>query len=128
MNVSFDLQQYLTDIEYLVNIDSQSRDPEGVARVAAFFEKAFADTGWKVEKKDLDPSIGPSLKITNGEAPYDALLLGHLDTVFPKGTVKERPYSRDEKRAYGPGVSDMKYCLLFGLYSARALAAAGDPG
>ncbi len=74
-----------------MNIDSQSKDTEGVAEVASFFEKAFAGIGWKVEKKDFGPAVGPSLKITNGEAPYDSLLLGHLDTVFPKGTVAERP-------------------------------------
>jgi len=128
MKISFNLDQFLKDLEYLVNIDSQSRDTEGVAAVAAYFEKAFAGIGWKVEKKDLGPAVGPSLKITNGEAPYDALLLGHLDTVFPKGTVAERPFSLDEHRAYGPGVNDMKGGLLFGLYAARAISQAGAPG
>ena len=99
--------QFLKDLEYLVNTDSQSSDPEGVAAVSAFFEKGFAEIGWKVEKKELDPTAGPCLKITNGEAPYDALLLGHMDTVFPRGTAAERPFRRDE-RAYGPGVNDMK--------------------
>ena len=128
MKISFNLDQFLKDLEYLVNIDSQSRDTEGVAAVAAYFEKAFAGIGWKVEKKDFGPAVGPSLKITNGEAPYDSLLLGHLDTVFPKGTVAERPFARDEKRAYGPGVNDMKGGLLFGLYAARALTEEGAPG
>ena len=121
MNVSLNTEQYLKDLEYLVNIDSQSKDTEGVAKIGAFFEKAFAEIGWSVEKKELDPSVAPSLKFTNGKPPYDAFLLGHLDTVFPKGTVSERPFSRDEKRAYGPGVNDMKSGLLFGLYAARAL-------
>lgn len=39
-------------------------------------------------------------------------LVGHLDTLFPPGTVAERPMSRDEKRLYDPGVSDMKSGLL----------------
>lgn len=54
MNVSLNLEQYLKDLEYLVNIDSQSKDPEGVAKIGAFFEKAFAEIGWSVEKKELD--------------------------------------------------------------------------
>ncbi|HRV99824.1 MAG TPA: M20/M25/M40 family metallo-hydrolase, partial [Aminobacteriaceae bacterium] len=128
MGITLNVEQYLKDLEYLVNIDSQSKDPEGVAKVAAFFEKAFGDIGWTVERVVFDPTAGPSLKITNGEPPYDALLLGHLDTVFPKGTVAERPFSRDEKRAYGPGVNDMKSGLLFGLYAARALTAKGSKG
>jgi len=128
MNVSLNTEQYLKDLEYLVNIDSQSKDTEGVAKIGAFFEKAFAEIGWSVEKKELDPSVAPSLKFTNGKPPYDAFLLGHLDTVFPKGTVSERPFSRDEKRAYGPGVNDMKSGLLFGLYAARALTEAKAKG
>lgn len=128
MNKTLDLDNFLKDLEFLVNIDSQSSDPEGVARVGAFFEKAFGDLGWKIDKKELDPTAGPCLMFTNGEAPYDALLLGHMDTVFPKGTVAERPFSRDEKRAYGPGVNDMKSGLLYGLYAARALTEAKAPG
>lgn len=121
-------EQFLKDLENLVNTDSQSSDPEGVAAVSAFFERGFAEIGWKVEKKELDPTAGPCLKITNGEAPYDALLLGHMDTVFPRGTAAERPFRRDEKRAYGPGVNDMKGGLLFALYAARAITESKAPG
>ena len=39
MGITLNVEQYLKDLEYLVNIDSQSKDPEGVAKVAAFFEK-----------------------------------------------------------------------------------------
>ena len=128
MKASFDLEGYLKDLEYLVNIDSQSKDPEGVEMVADFFVRAFENLGWRVEKKSLDPSVGPSLKSTNGEPPYDAFLLGHLDTVFPRGTTAERPFSRKGDRAYGPGVNDMKSGLLMGLYAARALEAKGAKG
>ena len=103
MKRTLDLDQFLRDLEYLVNIDSQSSDPEGVAAVSAFFEKAFAEIGWKVEKKELDPTAGPCLKITNGEAPYDALLLGHMDTVFPMGTVKG-----PQPREFQSGSGDMR--------------------
>ena len=128
MKTPFDLEGYLKDLEYLVNIDSQSKDPEGVEKVADFFVGAFENLGWRVEKKRLDPAVGPSLKITNGEPPYDAFLLGHLDTVFPKGTAAERPFSRKGERAYGPGVNDMKSGLLMGLYAARALSDTHAPG
>ena len=56
---------------------------------------------------------------------FDVLLVGHLDTVFPPGTVAERPLSEDDARLYGPGVSDMKSGLLNILWAMRALDA-GD--
>ncbi|ELU03035.1 hypothetical protein CAPTEDRAFT_208515 [Capitella teleta] len=36
------------------------------------------------------------------------MLIGHLDTVFPEGTVAEWSLSQDGENAYGPGVADMK--------------------
>ena len=51
------------------------------------------------------------------------LLIGHLDTVFDPGTVAQRPFAIRDRRAYGPGVSDMKAGLLAGLYALAALRA-----
>src|SRR4051794_24878340 len=38
------------------------------------------------------------------EAP--ALVLGHFDTVWPRGTLDARPFRVEGGRAYGPGVYD----------------------
>jgi glutamate carboxypeptidase len=54
-----------------------------------------------------------------------ALLIGHLDTVFPDGTAAARPFTIRDGRAYGPGVTDMKSGLLCGLYALRALRDVG---
>lgn len=43
---------------------------------------------------------------------YDVLMVGHTDTVFPAGEALKRPFTRDEKRAYGVGVLDMKQGCL----------------
>jgi glutamate carboxypeptidase len=52
-------------------------------------------------------------------------MLGHLDTVFPAGTVAGRPFRIRDGIATGPGVTDMKSGLLAGLHAVRAVAAAG---
>ncbi|SDY06501.1 hypothetical protein SAMN05444340_10332 [Citreimonas salinaria] len=36
------------------------------------------------------------------------LLLGHLDTVHPVGTLSALPFRRDGDARYGPGLMDMK--------------------
>src|SRR5262245_19966784 len=44
-----------------------------------------------------------------GTGPKRFLFVGHYDTVFPSGTVKQRPFRIDAQgRAWGPGVYDMK--------------------
>jgi glutamate carboxypeptidase len=40
------------------------------------------------------------------------LLLGHTDTVWPLGTLASMPFRVRRDRAYGPGIHDMKACLV----------------
>ena len=85
-----ELSTYLSQLEYLTNIDSCSDDPEGIKKVADFFAEGFREMGWNVHYHDLAPKAGPCVICTNREADhYDLMLIGHLDTVFPKGTCAE---------------------------------------
>lgn len=120
--VDLDLQQYLSDLETLVNIDSVSSQPTGADRIAAFMKKKFQNIGWTVEELQPDPTVGPCLTITSRSAQsYDILLLAHMDTVFPIGTASKRPFRTDGNRAYGPGVIDCKGGMLSGFYALKAL-------
>ena len=56
------------------------------------------------------------------------LLLGHMDTVFPEGTAKKRPFIIEGERAFGPGVIDMKASLVSLLYALTVLKQAGKKG
>lgn len=124
----FDLTSYLSDLEFLVNIDSGSYDCEGVRKVSAFFAAEFAKLGWSSREVHVHDDLAPCLEVFSpgcGET-IDYLLLAHADTVFPKGTVAERPFTTKDGRAYGPGVMDMKSGALYALYLARAYHAAGQ--
>jgi glutamate carboxypeptidase len=54
------------------------------------------------------------------------MLLGHLDTVWPLGTVKKMPFRVGEGRAWGPGVLDMKAGVVMALGALRTLLEAGQ--
>lgn len=117
-----DVTTYLKDLEYLVNIDSGSDDPEGLNTVAAFFSRGFRDMGWIVREYDLAPQSGTCLVCANREAEhYDVMLMGHMDTVFPKGTCAQRSFRIEGNRAYGPGVCDMKHGCLMMYYLLKEL-------
>ncbi len=114
------LATYLTELEELVNTESGSRFPAGTKRVAEYMQAKFQKLGWKTELLPIGDVVGPCLFACNQEAEnYDLLLIGHMDTVFPEGTVAERPYTREGDRAYGPGVIDMKSGLLYAYYLAE---------
>jgi glutamate carboxypeptidase len=52
------------------------------------------------------------------------LVLGHLDTVYDRGTLARMPFRLSRGRAYGPGAFDMKGGLVIALFAVDALAAA----
>ena len=119
-----DLNTYLSELEYLTNIDSCSDDPEGLKKVADFFSVRFKEMGWNVQEYNSAPNGGTCLICTNREADhYDLMLVGHIDTVFPKGTCAEWPFRVEGNIAYGPGVSDMKNGVLSMYYLMKELPA-----
>ena len=56
-----------------------------------------------------------------GRQATQAMVLGHLDTVWPIGTLKQMPFRRSNGRLWGPGVFDMKAGIAFFLTAVRAL-------
>ncbi|MGM4965321.1 M20 family metallopeptidase [Tardiphaga sp. 1201_B9_N1_1] len=107
----------------VVNIDSGSFDKEGVDAVGARFEQHFADYGietWR-EPHDVygDAVHGLITKPGSNEKPI--LLMGHRDTVFPKGEVAKRPFTIKDNLAHGPGVADMKAGVVINVFVAAAL-------
>ncbi|MCB6146569.1 M20/M25/M40 family metallo-hydrolase [Providencia rettgeri] len=94
-------------LEKVVNIESGSYDKEGVDNHAAVWCEKYREMGFEVEIIENE-SLGNNYRIYHPSIKADILILLHLDTVFPKGTVAERPFSIEGDRAYGPGVIDMK--------------------
>lgn len=124
-----DTESYFKDLAELVNMDSFSRAPEGTAKVAAWIQNRLDKAGWKTEKISVGSEVGPCLKAVWGSPDhYDVILLGHMDTVFPQGTAKERPFSLSGDLFKGPGASDMKCGDLFMVYLAEKMAAENAPG
>ncbi|HOS18767.1 MAG TPA: M20 family metallopeptidase [Clostridia bacterium] len=118
----FDLESYLGELETLVNIDSGTYAVGGVNRVGDFFAARFESLGWIVERVRISDQVGYLLDIRSREAErYDALLIGHMDTVFPQGEAKRRPFAIRGGRAYGPGVADMQCGVLAIWHALREL-------
>lgn len=121
--------EYIGQLEQLVNIDSGSYNNTGVARVLEWVASHLSAQGIAVERHlDGDRLVCVSATVNPG-APRErsALLLGHCDTVFPEDETLRRPFRREGDLAYGPGVADMKSGVLMNAYLLRAWQAMGDP-
>ena len=67
------------------------------------------------ELRDLGGEVsvdGETVRADFAGAGAPLLLLGHLDTVWPRGTLADIPWRIDDGRAYGPGAYDMKGGLV----------------
>jgi glutamate carboxypeptidase len=116
---------FMAQLERLCNIDCGSYSPAGVNEVATWSAEFLAGLGAGVERRS-DPlgNYGDTVVATFEGAPGAGprlLLLGHMDTVFPDGTVAERPFRVDDGIARGAGVTDMKGGLLTGFHALAAL-------
>jgi glutamate carboxypeptidase len=119
---------FLADLERLVNLDCGSYTRSGVNEVATWTAAFLERLGGEVTRHP-DPGgiLGDTVEaVFRGQtgAPR-ALLIGHLDTVFPAGTAAARPFAVADGIATGPGVTDMKSGLLTLLYGLEAALAAG---
>jgi len=54
------------------------------------------------------------------------LILGHLDTVHPIGTLKKLPFKLDGEHCYGPGIQDMKGGNFVSIKAIRKLIEVGQ--
>ena len=59
------------------------------------------------------------------EPKRQIMVLGHLDTVYPRGTLAKMPFRISGGRAWGPGTFDMKGGLVLALFAVDALKDAG---
>lgn len=116
------LDAYLTDLRSLVNIDCPSSNKAGVDRAGVYVQKRAQGLGAEVRVLPVQEG-GDCLYLRwRGRGHGKIFLIGHLDTVYPEGTVATYPYRQEAERLYGPGSIDMKAGLLAGMYAAHALA------
>lgn len=109
----FCVETYLKELEALVNIDSGYGAPDGATQVGLLLAEPLVERGWLLERYRTLQEYGEVIVLKNRQAEhYDLLMVGHTDTVFPAGEALRRSFTRDEKRAYGVGVIDMKQGCL----------------
>jgi glutamate carboxypeptidase len=127
-------EEYLAELERMVNVDCGSYTPEGVNEIADRCQARFEAHGWSVERRPHEPRDGEPrlgdlvIGRLEGSGGPRILVVGHTDTVFDPGTVAARPFRIEGDRALGPGVSDMKGGLLLGFFAVEVVRESGFDG
>jgi glutamate carboxypeptidase len=102
-------QEIVATLRSMAEIESPSDDKGALDRMSQFVAGRFANLGGRITMHPQSPA-GDHLQVTFGGRTHGKpiLLLGHLDTVWPLGTLQTMPVRESGGRLYGPGVFDMK--------------------
>jgi len=112
-----------------VRCESPSHDKAAVDRFGVIVAREWRQRGAKVRIL-RNPSRGNHLRaevwLGQGRPPRQQIMvLGHMDTVYPAGTLAKMPFRVSGGRAWGPGTFDMKGGLVLALFAVDALKATG---
>jgi glutamate carboxypeptidase len=107
----------------LVLQESPSEDPPAVNAAMGLAERWGRQLGARA-KRHKQREFGDVLELRFGPSRSTrkpVLLLGHLDTVWPMGTLANMPWREAEGRYWGPGVLDMKAGVVMALAAISTL-------
>jgi glutamate carboxypeptidase len=112
-------------IRQLVERETFSRTESNLTEIACFVADQLAEIGGKINLTAV-PGYGSHLRAHFGfdhspETP-SVLIIGHLDTVWPLGTLERKPFRiTPEGEAYGPGIFDMKSGIAIAVETLRTI-------
>jgi len=111
----------------LVETESPSGDKDGSSAIVALLASAASSIPSvnSVERISSE-NFGEHLRIRAfADSPNEKslMILGHTDTVHPRGAIKERPWRTEGNHIFGPGIFDMKVNCAVALESLRACEA-----
>jgi glutamate carboxypeptidase len=117
----------LARVQRYVEHETPSRAAAEIVALSELVERELTAAGATTRRYDA-AGLGRNLLAKVPAQAGDAaplLVLAHIDTVHPIGTLAVRPFRIDGDRAYGPGAYDMKAGLACVVEALTRLAAAG---
>ena len=107
----FDTDAMLAGLKPWVECESPTWDSAAVNRMMDLASRDLAMLGARIDRIPGRMGFGDCVRATFAHATPNApgiLVMGHLDTVHPVGTLTQLAWRRDGGRCYGPGICDMK--------------------
>lgn len=124
------LARLLPTIRRWIELETPSHDGAAVTALARLVAEDARRSGLGVELHEVSGTAGPLLRLSNRRGDDERkgiLVLAHLDTVHPVGTLARNPFRIEDDRVHGPGGYDMKAgaCVAFEALKAASARGAG---
>jgi glutamate carboxypeptidase len=125
-SIAADQNRLRSRLRQLVEVESPSEDKAAVENAGKTVQE-WLKTSNCILKTHKSRAFGDVLEFKFGPRSRRGrvLLLGHLDTVWPVGTLKSMPWREAEGKLYGPGVLDMKAGVVMAIEALEVLQANG---
>jgi len=123
-----DTDAMLDGLRPWVECESPTWDAARVNRVMDIASRDLVIAGARIERIAGRMGFGDCVRASFPHATPNVpgvLVMGHLDTVHPVGTLEKLPWRREGGRCWGPGILDMKGGNYLALEAIRQLARAG---
>ena len=114
------MQEIVDTLRCIVEMESCSADKASVDRLGHFVASMLENIGAHVTVI-REKFVGDHIVADFGQGSSQILILCHLDTIWPEGTLKNQPFRIEDGIAYGPGIFDMKSGLTIALYALKCL-------
>ncbi|MFL5153896.1 MAG: M20/M25/M40 family metallo-hydrolase [Microvirga sp.] len=127
-NLPFDADAMLAGLRPWIECESPTYDAAAVNRMMDLAARDLALMGARIERIPGRMGFGDCVRARFPHPREDepgVLVMGHMDTVHPVGTLAALPFRRDGERCYGPAICDMKGGNYVALEAIRQLARAG---
>lgn len=116
------LPQMIEELKTLVEIESPSDSPNAVNNLASYLHNRLDKLGVKTKQIPVEKGGNVVVGHYGGEGSA-IMVLGHMDTVWPLGTLAMRPIRIEGEKLFGPGSYDMKAGLVVALHTLEVLQA-----
>lgn len=126
-HLPFDADAMFDGLRVWVECESPTYDAAAVNRMMDIVSRDLVIAGARIERVAGRMGFGDCIRATFPHATPNVpgiLLMGHLDTVHPVGTLRKLPLHRQGNRAWGPGILDMKGGNYLSVEAIRQLARA----
>jgi glutamate carboxypeptidase len=128
LQLPFDADSMLEGLRAWVECESPTFDAAAVNRMMGLAARDLAKLGARIETIPGRMGLGDCVRASFPHPRRDLpgiLIMGHLDTVHPVGTLAQLPWRRDGARCFGPGILDMKGGNYLAVEAVRQLMRAG---
>lgn len=114
------LPEIIAELKRYVEIESPTHQKVAVDQMMDYVSTRFVELGCE---KTVIPQkeYGDQICFTYGDGEEQILVLGHLDTVKPLGTLETEPWRIDGNIIYGPGILDMKAGIVIAYFALRTI-------